>query len=150
SDGQVIGRQEFIATARVVARGGLAALNSRRRTDFSEGSGWHCGQSPDQKIGRARGSSIWRRLRARFLLRRRSLRVGGCEVFAVVVLRLGRSLGGGCSFGLAQGCTGGSGLSLCLNRLCHRAFAHIGTRIVVFGTEEVSEERPNAARARRS
>src|SRR6516164_1719197 len=82
------------------------SLNFRHRTDFSEGSGGHCGQSPGQEIGRARGSSIWRWFRARFLLLRRSLRLGGGEPFAVVALRLGGSLGGGSSFALPRGCAG--------------------------------------------
>jgi hypothetical protein len=40
-----------------------------RTKPIVESSGWHCGRSPDEKIGRSRASSIrWRR-RTWFLLR---------------------------------------------------------------------------------
>ena len=74
------------------------------------------------------------------------------ELFAFGgVLRLGPPLGVGCRFGLHGGRTRRCecGLRLCLYRLFHRAFAHIANRVVAVGTEQVSEERPNAARARR-
>ena len=97
-----------------------------------EGSGRHYGQSPDEEIGRA-GTSISRqRPRARSL----------------GALRLGLLPCGGGSFSLRAGYTGRSvgGLRLCLCRLRQRAFAHIGSRFVALGTEQLSKERLDAAR----
>src|ERR1700736_3442929 len=118
-----------------------------------EASGRHCRHSPDEEIGRARASSIRRRLRARSLLRR-----SGCELFTVRgVLRLGRPLGGRCSFSLRRGCTGrsGGGLRLCLYRLRHRAFAHIRTRLSRLEANRFPKNAPmllefGAAEARRT
>src|ERR1700730_6355959 len=96
-------------------------------------SGRNGRDGPAKEIARA-PPSTW--LGACLLLRGRRLRLGGGGLFAVGgALRLGLRLSGGWSSTLRRRWRGRGGRG--------------GTRVVALGTEQIAEERPDAARARR-